>query len=59
MVKEDVGGFEKVAATSKKSQNDDHLPFLKTYGNFKFGSRSATQQARKRGEIGPMDKIFQ
>jgi hypothetical protein len=48
-----------VAETFKKSQNDDPLPFLKkSSSNFKFGSGSATQQARKRGATGPMAKIF-
>jgi hypothetical protein len=63
MAKEDVVGLGKVAATSKKFQNDDPLPFLKKpSSNFKFGSGSETQvteQARKRGATGPMDKIFQ
>jgi hypothetical protein len=60
MEKEDAVGLGKVATTSKKSQNDDPLSFLnKSSSNFKFGSGSETQPARKRGEVGPMDKIFQ
>ena len=63
MAKNDVIGLGKVATTSKKIQNDDPLPFLKKpSSNFKFGSGSATQvtqQARKRGAAGTMDKIFQ
>ena len=59
MAKEDVVGLGKVVEASKKSQNDDPLPFLKKpSNNFKFGSGSATQQARKRGATGPMAKIF-
>jgi hypothetical protein len=63
MAKEDVIGSGKVAATSKKIQNDDPLPFWKKpSSNFKFGSGSTTQvtqQEIKRGAADPMDKIFQ
>ena len=52
-----------MATTSRRTKNEDPLPFLrKSSSNFQFGSGSrsgsATQQARRRA-AGPMDKIFQ
>jgi hypothetical protein len=47
-----------VAATSRKTKNEDPLPFLrKPSSKHPFGGGSATR--RKRHAMGPMDKIFQ
>ena len=46
-----------VAATSRKTKNEDPLPFLrKPSSKYPFGGGTAT---RKRPAMGPMDKIFQ
>jgi hypothetical protein len=48
-----------VAAASRKTKNEDLLPFLsKSSSNYPFGSESAVQATKKRA-ISPMDKIFQ
>jgi hypothetical protein len=47
-----------VATTSRKTKNEDPLPFLmKPSSKHPFGGGSAT--TRKRPAMGPMDKIFQ
>jgi hypothetical protein len=47
-----------VAATSRKTKNEDPLPFLrKLSSKHPFGGGSAT--TRKRHAMGSMDKIFQ
>eukprot|EP00253_Pinus_taeda_P034875 PITA_34875 len=61
MEKESTVGMENVAAKSRKTKNEDPLPFLKK-GTAKFPFESSIGgQAAKRREItlGPMDKIFQ
>jgi hypothetical protein len=51
-------GEEIVAATSRKTKNEDRLPFLrKRSSKHPFGGGSAA--TRKRPAMGPMDKIFQ
>jgi hypothetical protein len=47
-----------VATTSRKTKNEDPLPFLrKQSSKYPFGGGTAT--TRKRLAMGPMDKIFQ
>jgi hypothetical protein len=47
-----------VATTSRKTKNEDPLPFLrKPSSKHPFGGGSAT--TRKRSAMGPMDKAFQ
>ena len=61
MEKESNVGMENVTAKSRKTKNEDPLPFLRK-GTTKFPCESSIgRQAAKRREstLGPMDKIFQ
>jgi len=63
MDKESNVGMENVAGKSRKTKNEDPLPFLRK-GTTKFPFESSTsvggQAAKGRAiALGPMDKIFQ
>eukprot|EP00253_Pinus_taeda_P035917 PITA_35917 len=61
MEKEFIVGMENVAAKSRKTKNEDPLPFLrKGSTKFPFESSIGGQAAKRRAiTLGPMDKIFQ
>ena len=61
MEREFTNGMANVAAKSRKTKNEDPLPFLrKGTTKFPFESSIGGQAAKRRAlSLGPMDKIFQ
>lgn len=61
MEKEFIVGMANLVAKSRKTKNDDPLPFLrKGTTKFPFESPVGGQAAKRKAiSLGPMDKIFQ